>query len=92
MTRSKNMGEYPPTLDDLERLRPLRLFFQVIRGGRAAPPIGGSKGGAVFVLVLKKLLAYVLFAATREVNLYSVARQGAVENASKYIAKSVINR
>ena len=88
----KNRVEYPPTLAKLGRFSPLQPFFQVIRGGSAAPPIGTIKGGDVFVLVLKNLLAYVLFAATREVKIYFFARQVAVEIASKYIAKSVINK
>ena len=38
------------------------------------------------------LLTYVMFAAAREVKLYFVARLGAVEIASKSIAKSVIKK
>ena len=57
-----------------------------------APPIGESKGGSVFFLVLKNLMTSVMFAATREVELYFVARQEAVDIASKSISKSVINK
>ena len=57
-----------------------------------APPIGEIKGGSVFVLVLKILMTSVMFAATREVELYFVSRQEAVDIASKSISKSVINK
>ena len=57
-----------------------------------SPPIVVIKGGDVFVLFLKNLLTYVLFAATREVNLYFVARKGAVDIALEPIANSSINK
>ena len=61
-------------------------------GGRGEPPIGGSKVGDVFVIFLKNLLNYIMFAVIREVNFYFFSSQGAVEISSKSIAKSVINK
>ena len=63
--QSNNRGEDIPILAYLGRLRPLQTLFQVIRGGRKAPLIGGSKGGYIFLLVLKHLMTYVLFVAIR---------------------------
>ena len=86
----KNRGEDLPTLAKLGRLRPIQTFFQIIRYGRASPPIERIKGGGVFIPVLKKLLTSVLFAVTREVKVYFVSGQGAVEVTLKSIAKGVI--
>ena len=62
---SNNIGEYLLKPFDLGSLRSLQPLFQVIRRGRAAPPIGGRKGGDVFVLLLKNILTFVPFSATR---------------------------
>ena len=91
ITRLKNKVEDPQTLADLGRLRPIQSFFQVIIGGRSAPPIVWSKIGSNF-FVLENLLNYVLFVATVEVKLYFVAYQRAVDIASKSITKSVIHK
>ena len=51
------------------KIESTKNFFQLIRGGRSAPLISGSKGGALFVLLLKNLPTSVIFVATREVRL-----------------------
>ena len=51
------------------KIESTKNFFQLIRGGRSAPLISGSKGCALFVLLLKNLPTSVIFVATREVRL-----------------------
>ena len=69
-------------------LRPIQPFFQVIRVGRAEPPIGGRKGGAVFIISSKSERP-LLCLQQQESKAVFFAHQGAVEISSKSIAKSV---
>ena len=88
----KNRGEYRPTLSELGRLRPPQHFFQVIRVVREEPTFGGSKVGAVFVILLKNLPIYILFVATIEVNIFFVDLQEELYIVSNSVANSVINK
>ena len=73
-------------------MRPLQTFFHLIIGGRVAQPIGGSKIGAVFVILLKNLPIYILFVATIEVNIFFVDLQEELYIVSNSVANSVINK